>query len=73
MPRSLPDQVRADVRQDMLVDLVSGEIAKDDVAKSLSRYIARHYKKYDNRFHTVSGTENQKWADLISSQHDVWR
>ena len=61
------------------MDLVSGEIDKDDLAKSLSRYIARHYKKYDNRFHSVSldqpvpGTENQKWADLISSQHDVWR
>jgi hypothetical protein len=80
LPNLLPDQVRDDVVQDVMLDLHSGKISEADLsAKLSSRYISPHYKRYNNQFSTISldqpipGTDNQTLGDRISSQHDVWR
>jgi hypothetical protein len=79
LPSSLPDQVRSDVAQDMMLAVLAGEIRENDLAKSVRRYIKKHHQAYDNRFNTVSldqpmpGTETRRWAETIPSDHDVWR
>jgi hypothetical protein len=79
VPKSLPEQVRADVKHDMIVGVLSGKIKEADLRKHVRKYISMHYKGYDNHFNTVSldqpaaGMENGSLVDQISSDHDVWK
>jgi hypothetical protein len=79
LPTSLPEQVRADVKHDMIVGVLSGKIKEADVRKLVPKYISKHYKGYDNRFTTVSldqpvaGMESGSLGDQISSDHDIWK
>lgn len=77
--KSLRGQIREDVRQNMIRDVLAGKINEADLPKLVRQYATMHYKDYDNRFSTVSldqpvaGMENQSLVDQISSDHDVWR
>jgi hypothetical protein len=51
VPKSLPDQVRSDVAQDMILGVLSGEISVNGKCRSI---ITKYYKGYDNRFRTLS-------------------
>jgi hypothetical protein len=76
--KSLPKQVREDVKQDMILGVLSGEINETDLGKHAEKCKTMHYKRCDNRF-TVSldqpaaGMEHGALIDQISSDHDVWK
>jgi hypothetical protein len=79
LPKLLSDQVREDVLQEMLLDLHSGKISEAELSPKLGRrYISEYYKRYDNRYNTLSldqpvlGKESGKLGDLISSDRAVW-
>jgi hypothetical protein len=77
--KSLPEQVREDVRQDMILGVLSGKINEADLRKHVKKCKTMHYKGYDNRFSTVSldqpvaGMEHGSLGDQISSDHDIWK
>lgn len=54
VPRALPEHVRADVCQDILVDVVSGEISADQLKNKMKEYVRRAYKFMPSKFGAVS-------------------
>jgi hypothetical protein len=79
LPKSLTDQVREDVVQEMLLAIHSGEIIEADICRKLCRrYVAEQNNRYDNRYNTLSldqpapGKDDGELGDLISSEHSVW-
>lgn len=78
LPRGMPEQVRADVAQDMILGVLSGELTEADLANSMKKYVTRYYKGYDNRFACLSfdqevpGTDGQRWDDRIADDPFKW-
>jgi hypothetical protein len=75
VPKALSEQVRADVAQDIILGVLSGELSENDLAKHVQTYIRRHYGKVEwNRFRDVSldapypGTDNRSWHDVLSQE-----
>lgn len=54
VPRNLPEHVRSDVCQDVLVDIVSGELTRDGVKSRLPEYVRRAYKFMPSKFGPLS-------------------
>lgn len=55
VPRSWPDYIRADVCQDIVVAILSGEISERDIALHTRSFIRRHFKMFPVKdFQTVS-------------------
>lgn len=46
VPRGLPDEIRADVCQDLIVDLLSGDLAEDALVGSPRKYFQAKMKAY---------------------------
>ena len=77
IPRGLPEQVRADVGQELIVGLLSGDFTEEMLGKQLRRYIRKHYKENEfNQFRDVSfnqpipGESGARWEDVISTQQE---
>lgn len=79
IPKSFPEQVRADLAQDMILGVLAGDMTEADLAKSIPKYWTKYYKGYDNRFACLSwdqpvpGTDGQRWDDKISSDYAAER
>ena len=73
VPRSMDDAVRADVCQDILVSVLTGEIHESDIQRAVKLHVSRHYKLFPVRDYNtrsldsvVPGTE-RKLIDTISA------
>lgn len=70
VPHTLPEHIRADVCQEMIVDIFVGNLALDRAAAEVRRYISRCY---GDSYRLVSldapirGTEDLRLADTIAS------
>jgi hypothetical protein len=75
----VPLQIRKAICDEIIADLALGEIALDDVQKSLPQYVNRHYAAFSNRFKEVSldqplrGTEGLRLGDTLSSEDGLGR
>lgn len=74
VPRGLPDFMRADISQDILVSLFAGEIRPADLEGSVKKHVAAYYKLYPFKFGplsidaTIPGTDGLSLADTLSSE-----
>lgn len=72
VPRHLPDFMRADISQDILVSVFAGEVKPADLEASLRKHLAA-YRKLHPTFGplsidaTIPGTEGLTLADTLSS------
>lgn len=72
LPRQLPEQVRAEVAQDIIVGVLAGEISEAALAAEVLRYVREHYRRMEWRFDTFSldqprpGTDRQSWHEFLS-------
>jgi hypothetical protein len=77
--KTLPDNIREDVAQEMAVDVLDGKIALDQLRESRPEYVKRIHKAYDNQFNTQSldrplrGRRNSTFGDTISADHEIWK
>lgn len=75
--RGIPDFIRADVCQEMAVDVVLGALKECDIEISAPRYIRKIYRFHDMRFETVSlnevvpGTTIER-IDTLTYEQDAW-
>lgn len=71
VPRSIPEHVRADVCQDILMDIVSGEIALEAVPRRIKEYAKKAYSFMPSKFGPKSldsfifGDEGRTLADVL--------
>ena len=76
LPNGLPEQVRSDVAQDIILGVLSGEITESALAIDVQKYIRAHYKKMEWRFDTLSlnapvpGSDGGSWDDILDSSWD---
>lgn len=79
LPRELPEQKRADVAQEMILGVLSGEIDEADLHASAIKYIRKYHRGYENHFRDISfdarlGGDGQNFHDIISEDTaiDAW-
>jgi hypothetical protein len=83
VPKGWPDSVRADVCQDLIVSILSGEIRRDEVDESVQRYIRQHFKTLPMRWEgdrtrtsidaPLPGAEDLTLHDLLSDgSYEHW-
>ena len=79
VPKSLPDQVRSDVAQDMILGVLSGEISENDLMENVGQYYHEILQRLRQSIQNPlarsagAGTREDAWAEMISSHHEVWR
>lgn len=77
LPRGLPEQIRADVAQDMILGVLSGEIDEQGLERQVRKYLRHHYKAVETPYLAISlnqpvpGTDDQSWGDVISNERYV--
>lgn len=75
LPYELPEQVRADVAQDVILGVLEGRISEDRLAADIKTFIRWHYRNVEWRYDTLSldapvpGTEDMRWDEVID---DKW-
>lgn len=80
LPRGLPEQKRADIAQEMILGVLSGEITEDGLRAQAIRYIRRYHKNYENHFRDASfdqmrgDGDGYNLHDIISEESatDAW-
>lgn len=74
VPRGLPEQIRADVCQDMILGVLTGDITEEGLERQVQKFLRRHYKAVETPFMAVSlnqpvpGTDGQSWGDILSNE-----
>jgi hypothetical protein len=74
---AVPADIRDPVINEMVADLLAGEVTFAELEKARSQYVRRHRAAFDTRFRDVSleqplsGTEVLRLADVISSEQDL--
>ena len=73
--RDLPEQVRADVAQDLILGVLAGDFSEDELAAHVKKCVTKHYRTIEkNQFRDLSwdapvpGTDGGRWDDLVSSE-----
>jgi transposase-like protein len=80
LPRELPEQKRADVAQEMILGVLSGEITEADLKAKALLYIRKYHKNYENHFRDTSfdqmrgDGDGYNLHDIISEESatDAW-
>lgn len=80
LPRELPEQKRADVAQEMILGVLSGEIDEADLRAKAIKYIRKYHKNYENHFRDASfdqmrgDGDGYNLHDIISEESatDAW-
>lgn len=74
VPKTMPEQVRADVCQDLILGVLAGDFTEADLTAQVSRYIRQHYKTVEfNRFRDFSfdqpvpGTDGLRWDEVVAA------
>ena len=75
VPDRWPEQIRADVCQEMIVGLLSGDIAVGELRDSVQKYWQKHFKTLPQQYGEgglrisfdapVPGTDDMPWTDRI--------
>lgn len=74
VPKGLPNAVRCDVCQDMIVAVLSGETTVDNLRGDLKKYMSSFWKMFPDKYGHISldgivpGTSDLKFGDRISSK-----
>lgn len=69
LPRALPEQVRADVGQDIILGVLEGHIDRSQLQAQVASYIRRHYGNFEWKFNFAS--LDQKLFEDGGSLHDL--
>lgn len=78
IPRSVPEQVRADVAQEIILGVLEGEITLEQVATQAKKYLSRLWREYDSQFSFVSldrpipGSDGRSWHDILGEDRSVF-
>lgn len=73
VPRQLPDQMRADVCQDLAVALLSGEVSRERAPALVKKLISANWKINPSRYGplsldaTIPGTESLRMIDTLAN------
>lgn len=70
VPKGLPDHLRADIAQEMIMDVLAGNLILESAAAHVQRYIRRSYGdcyRLSSLDAPVAGTENLRLIDTIAS------
>lgn len=73
LPMSLPAHIRDDVRQEIVLAVLTGEIRYREIGSKVREFISRVFKLHPARFGPVSldaivpGTDNLRLIDTIES------
>lgn len=71
VPRSLPDHIRADICQDILLDILEGKIAIQELAQNVSAAIRRTRKRTEMPFGMISldapRRDGRSWYEIIGA------
>ena len=54
VPKNIPEQIRGDLCQDLIVGILSGEIKAENLANEISRYVKSTFKRYPMKYCTLS-------------------
>lgn len=74
VPKHLPDWLRADICQDLIVAILSGEIRRDELQGSIKEYAAKVFKAHPIKYgplsldHPIFDDGNTTLADTISNE-----
>jgi hypothetical protein len=74
IPKSLPNDVRSDVCQDMIVAVLSGEASLDTLRGDWNGYLKKFWKMYPSKYGHISldapvpGTDNWNWNDKLDAR-----
>lgn len=72
VPKGLPEEIRADICQDIICAILMGEMKEDDLQGGVKHFIAQGRKMFVNKWDFVgldapiNGFEGQTYADVIS-------
>jgi hypothetical protein len=75
VPKGLPNDVRCDVCQDMIVAILSGEASLENLKGDTSKYLKDFWKMFPGKYGHVSldqpvyGTDKMSWNDKLGSKH----
>lgn len=80
VPRSLPEQVRAEVCQDIIVAILSGEMDLGDIRKKASEYTRKVFRLFPDRYGPLSLDEPPPWmrdgrtplGEMLDSAIEHW-
>ena len=77
IPKNIPEDVRADVAQELILGVLQGDITMEQVASEAAKYLRRFRREYEwdpqafSWDQNVPGTDRLKWDDVLaSSQQD---
>lgn len=72
MPPNIPEQVRADVGQEMVLGLIAGDFTEEQLRQQFRKYLNAHYKavEFDKFKHLsldqpVPGTDRMTWFEVL--------
>jgi len=74
VPKGLPNAIRCDVCQDMIVAVLSGETTVDNLRGDLKKYMGQFWKMFPDKYGHISldqavrGTEDFKLIDRVSNR-----
>jgi hypothetical protein len=74
VPKGLPNSVRCDVCQDMIVAVLSGEVTVENLRGDLKKYMGQFWKMFPDKYGHISldavvrGTDDFKLIDTISNK-----
>lgn len=73
VPKMLPDHIRADICQDLIVDILAGEISADDVKHNVKDYTRKVFEMHPLKYGNLSmdaplqGYDGMTLADVLSA------
>lgn len=71
--KSIPETLRADICQEIILGVLEGEITLNDVIKQTDIYVRKFWVKHDWKYKTVSLDQQmfsgRSWHDVIEDRH----
>jgi len=74
VPKGLPNAVRSDVCQDMIVAILSGEVTMENLKGDLKKYLGQFWRMFPDKYGPISldgvvpGTDDFRLIDTISNK-----
>lgn len=73
IPKGIPEHIRADICQEIILGVLEGNIRLDDVAKQAQQYVRKFWGKADwERGHIsidAARMDGRSWHDVLESRH----
>lgn len=71
VPRGIPEQMRADVCQDMIVGILSGELSEEHIADQAAAYVRSMYRRFPIKYGVSHSLDTPRSADDDRSFQDI--